>query len=96
MNIYVDNIGRSVTADSLAAIFATYGKVNAFIISPSLHAKAERAAFVIMPDKIEAAKAVQQLHGCFIDGYALSVMLSQPETDSAFGLLGKRIRRYFS
>lgn len=71
MKIIIRNIGSKVTADSLAAVFATYGNV----VSSTIHLNKQTAtdgnsALVFMPNEREAARAIEQLNGCFVDGQA--------------------------
>ncbi len=70
MEIAIQNVGRKVTADSLDAMFSTYGEVHvvAFIDDAN---DGRRSAVVTMPDVGAASKAILRLDGHIVDGCAL-------------------------
>lgn len=89
MKINVQNLGNKVTADSLAAIFSTYGKVQSVhLVSSEKIGESARGAQVLMPNKAEATTAIARLNGCFVDGSSLFITPVIPEkAPGRFGLL---------
>jgi hypothetical protein len=70
MKIAIQNVGRKVTADSLDAVFSTYGEVHAVALIDDAN-DGRRRAVVIMPDVDAASKAILRLNGHIVDGAAL-------------------------
>ena len=73
MEICIKNISRQVTADSLAAIFSTYGHVVSTSLSHPVNNNHSKTAIIVMLHENEARTAIEQLNGCFVDGQILMV-----------------------
>lgn len=97
MHIKIKNLSRKVTADSLAAIFSTYGKVTStvFVSGESL-SPGSKAALVTMPVASEATRAIEQLNGCFVDGQELLITQAGNSTGWPLRFYYKRFRTLFS
>ncbi|HZH36281.1 MAG TPA: RNA-binding protein [Flavisolibacter sp.] len=73
MEIRIKNVSGQVTADSLAAIFSTYGNVVSASLYAPVRDSRSKTAVIVMPDEREALLAIEQLNGCFVDGQTLMV-----------------------
>ena len=74
MNIYVGNLGRSVTEDTLRKLFETYGQVLSIkIIKDKFTGEPRGFAFVDMPDNTQAQQAITELNGHELDRQNLKV-----------------------
>lgn len=72
MYIKIKNISSKVTADSLAAVFSTYGHVLSSTLVPGIQGtNRQPTATIVMPDEKEATTAIEQLNGRFVDGQAM-------------------------
>jgi RNA recognition motif-containing protein len=97
MKLIIRNVGKKVTADSLAAVFSTYGNVSSSTIQPDAElTSSSKTAFIHMPDKVEATKAIEQLNGCHIDGQLLLVEMEHTRTTSRVFSRFRRIRSFLS
>lgn len=90
MNLFITNLGRQVTNESLRAIFATYGTVGATAILSNKDAEnGSRSAYVHMPDDKEARRAMARMNGSIVNGQPLSVqqapVIETPGTEPAGG-----------
>ena len=81
MNIYVGNLSRTVTEDSLKSLFAGFGSVTSVrIIKDKFSGESRGFGFVDMPEKSEADTAITQLNGAEFEGMRLKVNEArQPE-----------------
>jgi hypothetical protein len=97
MNITIKNVSRKVTADSLAAIFSTYGQVTSTVfVSDESVAPQNKSALITMPVASEATRAIEQLNGCFVDGQELLIAQAANGTQSPLRFFYKRVRTLFS
>lgn len=80
MNIYVGNLARSVTEETLRQLFSTFGEVTTVkIIKDKFTGDVRGFGFVEMPNKEEADKAIEDLNGKHeIDGQRLRVNEARP------------------
>lgn len=97
MHITINNLSSNVTADSLAAIFSTYGEVSSATIHDNeLSAGNGTTALVAMPDATAALRAIEQLNGCCVDGLVLLVKPVEPKAGTAIISYYKRLRGFLS
>jgi RNA recognition motif-containing protein len=83
MNIYVGNISRDVTESDLKEAFGAFGTVqSASIIKDKFTGESRGFAFVEMPNKDEAEKAIADLNGKDLKGRNLTANEARPRTDS--------------
>ncbi len=82
MNIYVANLGYSVSDEQLTNLFAEYGQVSSVkVIMDKLTNRSRGFAFVDMPNEAEGQKAINELSGKMLDGRAISVNLARPKKE---------------
>ena len=82
MNLYISNLGESITDESLNATFSTYGTVSsAKVIVDGFTGYPRGFAFVDMPDDTEAKAAILRLNGSIINGRAIEVQEARPKTE---------------
>lgn len=74
MNIYVGNLGYSVTDEELKGLFQEYGAVeSARVIFDRMTHRSKGFGFVDMPDDGEANAAISALNGTEFMGRAMRV-----------------------
>lgn len=74
MNMYVSNLGFSVTDESLRNLFVPFGEVtSAKVIMDKITGRSRGFGFVEMPSDDNSKKAIQALHGKEIEGRSISV-----------------------
>jgi len=74
VNIYVGNVSPETSEWQLRKTFEMYGKVDKVSSSTRTgDSKARSFCFVVMPFEAQASRAIQQLNGRKIGGYALTV-----------------------
>jgi RNA recognition motif-containing protein len=74
MVIYISNLGKKVTADSLELLFATHGIVSSTtLLSSKLNGGLNGEALVEMTHGHEAQHATYKLNGSIIDGHIMAV-----------------------
>lgn len=79
MNIYVGNIGPSVTEEALRSLFSAFGAVDSIrIIKDKFTGAARGFAFVEMPSADEANRAIEQLNGAELEGQRIRVNEARP------------------
>ena len=84
MNIYVGNISRDVTESDLKEAFGAFGTVQtAAIIKEKFTGESRGFAFVEMPNKDEADKAIATLNGQDLKGRNLSINEARPRTENS-------------
>ncbi len=82
MNIYVSNLGYSVSDEQLTKLFAEYGEVSSVkIIMDKLTNRSRGFAFVDMPNETEGQKAINELSGKMLDGRSITVNLARPKKE---------------
>lgn len=83
MDIYVGNLSYQTTDTDLEKLFGTYGSVTSVrIITDRDTGRSKGFAFLEMPEREEALKAIESLNGQELDGRALRVNESQPRPAS--------------
>ena len=81
MVIYISNLGKKVTADSLELLFATHGIVSSTrLLTSNLSGRPNGEALVEMAHGHEAQHAIFKLNGSIIDGHVLAVTTMNPAT----------------
>jgi RNA recognition motif-containing protein len=74
VNIYVGNISPKTSRWQLRRAFETYGQVDKITIDKTPRdAEAYGFCFVEMPIERQAARAINQLNGKELSGYALTI-----------------------
>lgn len=83
MNIYVGNLPRKTTEDELRQAFQAFGEISSVsIIKDKFSGDSKGFGFVEMPNKAEAAAAMEGLNGKDFMGQSLTVNEARPKTDS--------------
>lgn len=82
MDLYISNLGKQITNDSLWATFATYGEVSSVKL---LKEERHNCAFVKMPNHAEALSALSRINGSIIDGMPIAVKLLRNDQEKALG-----------
>lgn len=86
MNIYVGNLSRDVTEDDLKGLFSKFGQVKSVIIIKDKFTGESRGfAFVEMPGKQEAEKAISALNGSILKQNSIRVNEARPKTENRQG-----------
>lgn len=86
MNIYVGNLSRDVSEQELREAFAAFGEIQSVaIIKDKFTGDSRGFAFVEMPNKDEADKAVSSLNGKDMKGRNITVNEARPRTDRPRG-----------
>ena len=75
MNLYVSNLGEQVTEESLRAVFAAHGRIDAFHFMKDQDT-GRGFGLVDMPNDTEARRALKKIHGTVINGRSISVELT--------------------
>ena len=82
MNIYVSNLSFAVEEQDLKEYFTEYGEVSSVkVITDKITNRSRGFAFVEMPDKSAAEKAVQELDGASVDGRTIKVSEARPKEE---------------
>ena len=80
MNIYVSNLGFSVTDEELNKLFTGYGAVTSVkVITDKFTNKSRGFGFVEMSDDNAAASAMKELNGTMVEGRAIKVGPARPK-----------------
>ena len=86
MKIFVGNLSRNTTTDSLRLEFEKFGKVASVdIIKDKFSGESKGFAFVEMPSKAEAEAAISAMSGRDMDGKTLNVNEARPRNDDRRG-----------
>jgi RNA recognition motif-containing protein len=86
MNIYVGNLSREATEDTLREAFAAFGQVStANVIKDRFSGLPRGFAFVEMPNQTEAEAAINGLNGKEILGRAITVNQARPKSEGGGG-----------
>lgn len=83
LTIYIGNLLYSKTESEIKGLFSKFGVVKyvKIVVDPKTN-KSKGIAFVQMPDKNEALKAIEKLNGKELDGRTLKVSIAnERETD---------------
>lgn len=79
MNIYVGNLPRFVTEETLKGLFEAFGQVTSVrLIKDKFTGDLKGFGFVDMPDQGEAEKAIADLNGTEFEGQRLKVNEARP------------------
>ena len=74
MTIYISNLGKQVTEESLRATFAAHGEVSsASLLSNVITTEHQGMASLEMPHAGEALLAMDHIVGCVMDGRSIRV-----------------------
>lgn len=80
MVIYISNLGKKVTVDSLELLFATHGIVSSTkLLTSKISGGHNGEAQVEMTHGHEAQHAIYKLNGSIIDGHIMGVTTINPE-----------------
>ena len=86
MNIYVGNLPKTASEDSLREKFKEFGEVTQVkIIKDNYTGELRGFAFVEMPGKAQATSAIEGVNGSDYDGNKLIVNEARPRNDSSGG-----------
>jgi RNA recognition motif-containing protein len=86
MKIFIGNLSRRVTQETLQQLFETFGQVaSAEIIKDKFSGESKGFGFVEMPSKSEADAAMSGLNGREVDGKALTVNEARPRDNDRRG-----------
>lgn len=83
MNIYVSNLGFSLSEEDLRQLFAPYGAItSAKLIIDRETGQSRGFGFVEMPDDAAAQKAIAELNGVMAAGRPIRVNEAKPRERS--------------
>ena len=86
MNIYVGNLAGEVTDNDLRELFAGHGQVeSANVITDRFSNESRGFGFVEMPNKSEAAEAIEALTGHDLKGRSITVNEAKPKAPKRGG-----------
>ncbi len=89
MNIYVGNLPKTTTEESVRKVFAEYGEVaEVKLIKDQYTDELRGFGFVEMPAKSDAQKAIQEVDGTELEGNTLIVNEARPRRDRSGGRQG--------
>jgi RNA recognition motif-containing protein len=93
MNIYVGNLASDVKEEELNTLFSQHGKVSSVKIIRDLFSQSSKGfAFIEMPGKAEAQKALTALNTFDLKGKKLVVNEARPQRERGGGGGGGRRR----
>ncbi len=82
MNIFVSNLGYSVSTEDLNELFSSYGAVDsARVITDKFTQQSRGFGFVEMSDEDSALKAIKDLNGTMQDGRSIKVAEARPKEE---------------
>jgi RNA recognition motif-containing protein len=86
MNIYVGNLPHAAADEDLRQLFEPFGEVTSVaIIKDKFSGESRGFAFVEMPSKEAAQKAISGLNGSELKGRSLNVNEARPRTEGGGG-----------
>lgn len=86
MNIYVGNLPKTVTEESVRNLFESYGEISEVkLIKDQYSGELRGFGFVTMPSKPDASKAIQELDGTEIEGRKIIVNEARPRKERSGG-----------
>lgn len=89
MNIYVGNIPKNATEDSVRQLFETYGQVSSVkLIEDRYTGELRGFGFVEMASKEEGQTAIEGVNGTELEGRSLIVNEARPKTNRSGGRRG--------
>lgn len=78
--LYVGNLPYSMTDESLAEMFTSFGEVTeAKVISDKFSGRSKGFGFVTMADEKAAEKAIAEMNGKEVEGRGIVVNVSRPK-----------------
>ena len=79
MNIYVGNLSRTVTEETLRKLFEGYGAVSSVkIMTDKFTGEARGFGFLTMEDDVQAEEAIAALNNSELEGQRLRVNTARP------------------
>jgi RNA recognition motif-containing protein len=82
MNIFVGNLSFETTDEDLRTEFAAFGELSSVnVLKDRFTNKSRGFAFIEMPNKEEAEKAITALHGKSINGRTINAAEAKPRED---------------
>jgi len=89
VNIYVGNIPKNATEDSVRQLFETYGQVSSVkLVEDRYTGELRGFGFVEMPSKEEGQAAIEGVNGTELEGKSLIVNEARPKTNQSGGRRG--------
>ena len=86
MNLYIGNLLSNVNEKDLRNAFEKYGQVKEVrLITDKSSGQSKGYAFVEMPSKNDAEKAIDEMNGKEFMGSTVKVNLAKPKTNSRAG-----------
>jgi len=86
LNIYVGNLPKSVTEETLRSLFEQHGEVTEIkLIKDHFTGELRGFGFVEMPAKSDALNAIQQIDGTEFEGNTLIVNQARPRKERPGG-----------
>jgi RNA recognition motif-containing protein len=86
ISLYVGNLSYDTTEETLRALFAEYGDIEAVrLITDRYTGRSKGFAFVEMSAEEAAEEAVEALNGKEVDGRELKVDKAKPRSDRGGG-----------
>lgn len=78
--LYIGNLPYSVTDESLAELFTSFGEVvEANVITDKFSGRSKGFGFVTMADEAAAEKAVAEMNGKEVEGRQVVVNVAKPK-----------------
>lgn len=94
MNIYVGNLAKDVSEDTVRNLFEAFGQVTSVTILKDRFTNESRGfAFVEMPDEEQAKSAINGLNKKQVNGQYLNVNEARPRTETRDSRGRKPFRR---
>lgn len=86
MNIYVGNLPKTISEETVRNLFAEHGEVaEVKLIKDQYSGELRGFGFVEMPAKADALKAIQEVNGTEVEGRSLIVNEARPRKDRSGG-----------
>jgi RNA recognition motif-containing protein len=86
MNIFVGNLASDVKEDELKELFSKHGRVSSVKIIRDMFSQTSKGfAFIEMPGKAEAQKALSELNTFELKGKRISVSEARPQRERRGG-----------
>ncbi|MBN1200057.1 MAG: RNA-binding protein [Bacteroidales bacterium] len=83
MNIYVGNLSYKISKEDLKQLFEEYGEVSSVsLISDKYTGQSKGFGFVVMENKDDAERAIQELNGREVDHREMKVNEARPKPDN--------------
>ena len=89
MNIYIGNLPKTTTEETVRKLFEEYGEVTEIKLLKDQYTDELRGfGFVTMPSKADAQKAIQEINDKEFEGRALIVNEARPRKERSGGRQG--------